>query len=71
MAKSAAEKAEIPVSVIDSKGPTMSLGWQVLAAARTRDVGASIAEIFSRLLPEYGATRIVGVDTVLILSQGK
>jgi len=32
MAKSAAEKAEIPVSVIDSKGPTMSLGWQVLAS---------------------------------------
>jgi DegV family protein with EDD domain len=29
MACQAAEKAEIPVSVIDSKGPTMSLGWQV------------------------------------------
>jgi hypothetical protein len=23
--------------VVDSKGPTMSLGWQVLAAARTRE----------------------------------
>ena len=49
MANSIADKAEIPVSVIDSKGPTMSSGWQVLAVARTRDEGASMAEI-DRLL---------------------
>jgi hypothetical protein len=30
-----------------------------------------MAEFVGRLLPEYGATRIVGVDTVLILSKGK
>lgn len=42
MAKAAAEKASIPVRVVDSKGPTMSLGWQVLAAARARDNGADL-----------------------------
>lgn len=40
MALTAAEQADIPVSVVDSKGPTMSLGWQALAAARARDAGA-------------------------------
>ena len=33
MAKTAANLLDIPVEVVDSKGPTMSLGWQVLAAA--------------------------------------
>ena len=45
MAKTAAEQASIPVRVVDSKGPTMSLGWQVLAAARARDNGADLDEI--------------------------
>jgi len=33
MAKTAANLLDIPVEVVDSKGTTMSLGWQVLAAA--------------------------------------
>lgn len=45
MALTAAEQAGIPVRVIDSKGPTMTLGWQVLAAARARDNGADLDEI--------------------------
>lgn len=45
MARTAAEQASIPVRVIDSKGPTMTLGWQVLAAARARDNGAGLDEI--------------------------
>jgi DegV family protein with EDD domain len=42
MARTAAEQADIPVRVVDSKGPTMTLGWQVLAAARARDSGADL-----------------------------
>lgn len=38
-AKQAGEMIDIPVHVVDSKGPSMSLGWQVLAAARTREAG--------------------------------
>jgi DegV family protein with EDD domain len=45
MAVNLAQLEKIPVTVIDSKGPTMSLGWQVLAAARARDGGASAGEI--------------------------
>ena len=39
MACEAAKLVKIPVSVVDGKGPTMSLGWQVLTAARARDAG--------------------------------
>lgn len=45
LAVKSAEAVDVPVTVIDSKGPTMSLGWQVLAAARARDAGASVEEI--------------------------
>jgi DegV family protein with EDD domain len=34
-----AQQVSFPVTVVDAKGPTMSLGWQVLAAARVREVG--------------------------------
>jgi DegV family protein with EDD domain len=49
LAVNSARAASIPVTVIDSKGPTMSLGWQVLAAARARDAGASVEEIVRRV----------------------
>lgn len=49
LAVNAGKEARVPVTVIDSKGPTMSLGWQVLAAARLRDTGADVAAIVARL----------------------
>ncbi len=45
LAVNSAGAVNVPVTVIDSKGPTMSLGWQVLAAARARDAGANVEEI--------------------------
>lgn len=39
-ARMAAEGFEIPVHIYDSKSNSMSLGWQVLAAARAREKGA-------------------------------
>lgn len=45
MAVNAAKQEKISVTVIDSRGPTMSLGWQVLAAARARDAGAAVQDI--------------------------
>ena len=45
MAVSSSRHLKVPVTVIDSKGPTMSLGWQVLAAARARDAGADVQEM--------------------------
>ncbi len=43
----AAQLAEVPVHVIDAKGPTMSLGWQTLAAARAREAGRDTAGIIA------------------------
>lgn len=47
VALQAAQTAPVPVHVVDSKGPTMSLGWQVLTAARARNTGAGIKEILN------------------------
>ena len=49
MACEAAKLVKIPVSVVDGKGPTMSLGWQVLAAARARDAGMDLPDILVML----------------------
>lgn len=40
-ATEAAEKVGIPVHIVDGGGPSMSLGWQVIAAARAREGGAN------------------------------
>jgi DegV family protein with EDD domain len=44
-ARQAAESSKIPVTVVDSKGNSMSMGWQVIAMARARDEGATVAEM--------------------------
>jgi len=49
MACEAAKLMDIPVSVVDGKGPTMSLGWQALAAARARDAGMMVKDILKML----------------------
>jgi len=45
----AANLVKIPIHVVDSKGPTMSLGWQVLAAARACEEGMDIKGILNRI----------------------
>lgn len=47
MAIRVAEGFKLPVTVVDSKGPTMSLGWQVLAAARAVETGADLQTILA------------------------
>ena len=71
MAKQAAEKAPIPVRVIDSKGPTMSLGWQVLAAARARDEGATLDEMVAKVAKvRSGLVQLVAMETLEYLQYG-
>ncbi len=43
VAKAAAEQANVPVAVVDSKGPTMTLGWQVLAAGAIPVIPGAVA----------------------------
>ena len=71
MAKQAAEEADIPVRVIDSKGPTMTLGWQVLAAARARDAGATTEEIIDRVGEvRENMVQVVAMQTLDYLQTG-
>lgn len=46
-AQQAMKEVDIPVHLIDAKGPTMSVGWQVLAAARVREAGGKLAEMIA------------------------
>lgn len=71
MAVAAAEKASIPVSVIDSKGPTMTLGWQALAAARARDEGADMIEVITRVAAvRQNLVQVVAMQTMEYLERG-
>lgn len=71
MAKGAAERAPIPVRVIDSKGPTMTLGWQVLKAARARDAGADMDEVIEKVREvRESLVQYVAMETLEYLQYG-
>jgi DegV family protein with EDD domain len=70
-AKQAAESTAIPVHVIDSKGPTMTLGWQVLTAARARDAGATVDEIIQKVASvREKMVQVVAMQTLDYLQTG-
>jgi len=71
LAEQVGKQMEVPVHVVDSKGPTMSLGWQVLAAARIREMGGNAA----KMIEAAGRVReklvqIVCLDTLEYLHRG-
>ena len=69
----AAQLVDIPVHVIDSKGPTMSLGWQTLAVARAReaDAGAGPAAIIAAAdRVRQTVVQFVYLDTLEYLHKG-
>lgn len=71
MAKTAADMATIPVRVVDSKGPSMSLGWQVLAAARARDEGADLDGIVAAAAKvRANVVQMVAMETLEYLQYG-
>src|SRR5574340_545681 len=49
MALNAAKLVDIPVHVGDGKGPTMSLGWQVLEAARAVQAGLDVRAVLQKI----------------------
>ena len=68
LAKTAAELLNIPVTVNDSNCPTMSLGWQVLAATRARDTGADLNNILNRIdQVRNKLAQFVGMNTIEFL----
>ncbi len=70
-ALNAAERTAVPVTVIDAKGPTMSLGWQVLAAARAREDGATLADIVEHVaMVRHSMVQIVAMESLEHLEYG-
>ncbi len=71
MALKAAELVKTPVRVIDSRGPTMSLGWQVLEAARARAAGMDLDGILGCVdRVRRRLVQLVSLDTLEYLQRG-
>lgn len=71
LALKTAPQGNVPVVVIDSKGPTMTLGWQVLAAARAREAGAGLPEILRATdTVRTNLMQLVAMDTLEYLQRG-
>jgi DegV family protein with EDD domain len=70
-ARTAAEMIGIPVEVLDSKSNSMSLGWQVLAAARAREQGGDLQEMVRAAdLARQSMVYLVTLDTLDYLYAG-
>lgn len=71
MALNAAKLVKIPVHVIDSKGPTMTLGWQTLEAARECELGKDAHVILSDVdTVRRRLVQVVGMETMEYLQKG-
>ena len=70
-ALNAIERTSLKAQAVDSRGPTMSLGWQVLAAARCREAGGDLEDMVSATNNVRGTlAQIVGMDTIDYLQRG-
>jgi len=70
-AKKAAELVDVPVHVQDSKSNTMSLGWQVLAAARAREAGGDVQSMLSAAKQaRENMVLMISLDTLKFLHKG-
>lgn len=70
-AQNAAKHVETPIHVFDSLSVTMSLGWQVLAAARVRDMGGSIQDILQKITQVRDRVSLyVGMNTMEFIRRG-
>jgi DegV family protein with EDD domain len=71
LAEQVGRNMDVPVHAVDSKGPTMSLGWQVLAAARIRELGGSAAKMIEAAAAvREKLVQIVCLDTLEYLHRG-
>jgi len=71
LAEQVGKQVEVPVHVVDSKGPTMSLGWQVLAAARCREAGGKALDMIAAAAQaRLKMVQVVCLDTLEYLQRG-
>jgi DegV family protein with EDD domain len=67
----AAGMVDIPVTVLDSKANSMSLGWQVLAAARARDAGGDLQDMVDAAdKARASMVYLISLDTLEYLHKG-
>ncbi len=70
-AKLAAPIIDIPIHVVDSRSNSMSLGWQVLAAARAREAGGDAAAMIAAAdAARKTMAYIITLDTLEYLHKG-
>jgi len=70
-AQQAAEQSPIPVHVYDSRSVTAGLAWQVLAAARAREQGASAQEMIAAAdAVRRRLSLVIALDTLEYLHRG-
>ncbi len=61
----------LPVHLVDSKANSMSLGWQVLAAARAREAGGDVAAMLAAAdAARKSMVYIITLDTLEYLRKG-
>lgn len=66
-----AKAVRFPVTVVDAKGPTMTIGWQVLAAARAREAGGDVrAMVEAAERARRNMAQWVSLDTLEYLYKG-
>ena len=71
LAEQVGRKMDVPVHAVDLKGPTMSLGWQVLAAARIRELGGTATKMIDAVARVRDKlVLIVCLDTLEYLHRG-
>jgi DegV family protein with EDD domain len=70
-AANAAKAIDYPVQIIDSLNVTMGYGWQVLAAARLRDLGGNVQQILDQVNNVRKSISLyVCMDTMAYLRHG-
>lgn len=70
-ARLAASMIDVPVHLVDSRSNSMSLGWQVLAAARAREAGGNVdAMIAATDSARESMVFIIALDTLEYLHKG-
>ncbi len=70
-ARRAAQAFSLPVTVVDSTGTSMGMGWQVLAAARAAQAGTDLKGILEGIdRVRRRITQMVGLDTLEYLHKG-
>jgi DegV family protein with EDD domain len=71
LAEQVGRQMNVPVHVVDSRGPTFSLGWQVLAAARIREMGGNAVKMIAAAdKVREKLVQIVCLDTLEYLHRG-